>query len=62
MVQANNSNQAPQIDTSEWEQHSLRELVKLCDRAREEKKHLFVWDKQGNVAKFFSIKGYLVDL
>ena len=48
--------------TSEWAKGSFASLVRQVDKAQEEGKYLFLWDKQGNVPTFFKYKGQLVEL
>ena len=48
--------------TSEWPTTSLTNLVTEVEKAREEGKYLFLWDKNGNVPMFFGYKGQCTDI
>ena len=48
--------------TSDWATGAFGSLVAEVEKAREEGKYLFLWDKQGNVPMFFKYKGQLVDI
>ena len=37
-------------------------MVKECEKARDEGKYLFMWDKAGSVATFFQYKGHLTEV
>ena len=54
------------VDSSEgtgsWAKAGLGQLVEEVEKAREEGKYLFLWDKNGNCGMFFKYKGQLVDV
>ena len=55
MVESTNS-------TADWASTSLTNLVAEVEKAREEGKYCFLWDKNGNVPMFFGYKGQLCDI
>ena len=50
------------LDTSTWDRCEFKKLMPLLERAKEAKKYLFIWDKQGSLATFYQYKGCLAQL
>ena len=48
--------------TDTWHKGAFTALVSECEKAREEGKYAFVWDKNGNAPMFFKYKGQLIDI
>ena len=46
----------------DWDTSGLMEVVAKMTEARDARKYLFIWDKQGGVATFYQYKGHLVEL
>ena len=55
MVEGNTPYQA-------WPTYTLQQLQKSISAAKEAKKYLFIWDKQGSVGTFMQYKGQLASL
>ena len=53
--------QATQINISEWPTFGIPDLVVQVEKAREEEKYLFMWDKTEQIDTFFKYKGFLCD-
>ena len=47
---------------AEWQTYTLKQLQQPIEAAKEAKKYLFIWDKQGSVATFMNYKANLCDL
>ena len=48
--------------TSAWPTYGLRQMQRPIEEAKEAKKYLFIWDKQGSVATFMQYKAHLACL
>ena len=58
MVQASPSSS---IDVSSWDNITIKQVKIAAQKANQEGKYLFIWDKNGNVATFFKYAGSLCD-
>ena len=45
-----------------WPKHALGELINVVNNAKQARKYLFIWDKQGNVGTFMQYKMSLAPL
>ena len=51
-----------QTSTDTWHKGAFSNLVVEVEKAREEGKYAFFWDKNGNAPMFFKYKGQCVDI